>query len=186
MVTWVLPSGAQVGQRPVLAHLGELLASVCAILIGSGNSSGGVVAGVAEHQALVARALLVELVGRAAEADVLGGVDALRDVRRLRTDRDLDAAGVAVEALVGGVVADLEDLLAHELGDRGVGLGGHLAGNDDQPGGQQRLDGHTALRVVLEQVVEHGVADLVGDLVRVTLGHGLRREQTSGHSGENS
>ena len=33
----------------------------------------------------------------------------------------------------------------------------------------------------LEQVVQHRVADRVGDLVGVTLGHGLGGEQTSGH-----
>ncbi len=52
-----------------------------------------------------------------------------------------------------------------------------LAGDDDQPGRDQRLAGDAALRVVRERCVEDGVRDLVGDLVRVTLGHRLGREQ---------
>src|SRR6201999_3824703 len=41
---------------------------------------------------------------------------------------------------------------------------------------------HPAARVLLQQRVENRVADLVGDLVRVALGHGLRGEQATGHA----
>ena len=76
---------------------------------------GGLVAGVAEHQALVAGALLVELVLVALDAVLVRGVDALGDVRGLRADGHRDAAGGAVEALLRGVVADLQDLVADQL-----------------------------------------------------------------------
>ena len=56
-----------------------------------------------------------------------------------------------------------------------------LAGDDDEPGGQQRLDRDPAVRVLGEHRVEDRVADLVGDLVRVTLGHGLGGEKASSH-----
>ncbi len=112
-------------------------------------------------------------------------VHAGRDVDGLAADRHLDATGGAVEPLVGVVVADFEDLLADQLGDRGVGVGAHLAGHDDEARGQQGLDGDTEVLlvgVVLHEVVENGVADLVSDLVGVTLGHRLRREKASSHS----
>jgi hypothetical protein len=96
------------------------------------------------------------------------------DVHGLSADGDLHTARLAVEALERGVVADVEDLRADELGDRGVGVGAHLAGDHDQAGGQQRLHRDPEVLpvlVVLQQVVEHRVADGVGDLVRVTFGH---------------
>jgi hypothetical protein len=80
MVTWVLPSGRQRDRQR--------------------HQLGGLVAGVAEHEALVARALALDRV-----LDVLAGtrlvgvVHALRDVGRLAADRDAHAARLAVEAL---------------------------------------------------------------------------------------
>ena len=42
----------------------------------------------------------------------------------------------------------------------------------------RRLDRHPAVRVLAQQRVQHRVADLVGDLVRMTLGHRLGGEQS--------
>ena len=53
---------------------------------------------------------------------------------------------------------------------------------DHETRGQKRLHGDPALRVLAEHLVEDGVADLVGDLVRVPLGHGLGGEKASSHS----
>ena len=118
-----LAVGTQVGQRAVLAHLGEPLGEPVRDGDRQRHQLGGVVAGVAEHQALVAGTLPVQLVVGRADAGLVAVVDARGDVAGLAADRHLHAAGLAVEALVGGVVADLEDLLAHQLGDRGVGVG---------------------------------------------------------------
>ena len=134
-----LAVGTQVLQRPVLADLGEPLGEPVRDDDRQRHQLVGVVAGVAEHQALVAGALLVERVDRAGAA-LVAGVDALGDVAGLAADRHHDAAGVAVEALQRGVVADLEDPLADELRDVDVAGGVHLAGHDDQAGGEQRLD----------------------------------------------
>ena len=141
----------------------------------------GLPAGVAEHQALVARALPVVVVGALALAVLERVGHALGDVRRLRADGHRDAAGRAVVALGGGVVADLQDLLADDAGDVHVGLGGHLAGHVHLAGRDQRLDRDPALRVVLEHRVQDGVADLVGHLVRVALRHRLRGKQPTSH-----
>jgi phosphopantothenoylcysteine decarboxylase/phosphopantothenate--cysteine ligase len=56
-----------------------------------------------------------------------------------------------------------------------------LAGHHHQPGGQHRLDRHPAGGVTGQQRVQDRVADLVGDLVRVPLGHGLGGEKASSH-----
>ena len=65
---------------PVLRMRVSSRPSWCANMIGAGISSGVSFAGVAEHQALVARALLGGLL-----AFGLAGVHALRDVRALAT-----------------------------------------------------------------------------------------------------
>lgn len=143
---------------------------------------GGLVAGVAEHQALVAGALLVELVLVALDALLVGGVDALRDVRGLGADGHRDAAGGAVEALLRGVVADFEDLVPDELRDRRVGLRRHLSRDVHETRGDEGFHGDARGRVLGEERVEDRVADLVSDLVGVALGDGLRGEQTTGHN----
>src|SRR5690606_19705825 len=104
---------------------------------------------------------------------------ALGDVGRLRADGHRHAAGGAVEALVGGVVTDLEDLLPDDARDVDIGLGRHLTRDVDLTGGDQRLDRDPALRVVFEHGVQNRVTDLVGDLVRVALGDRLGGEQAT-------
>ncbi len=81
-------------------------------------------AGEAEHQALVAGAT---------------PIDTHRDVGRLVVDRGHHRAGVAVESVLGAVVADLADHLAHELGDLDIAVARDLARDDREPGGHQRL-----------------------------------------------
>ena len=127
----------------------------------------GLVGGVAEHQPLVAGALLALVLA----------VDALGDVRGLLADDVDDPAAGAVESHLGGVVADLEHRLAHQRFDVDPGAGGHLAGDDDDTGLDQRLAGDAAAIVLLEDRIEHRVGDLVGHLVRVPLGHRLRGEK---------
>ena len=179
-----LPVGTQVGQRAVLADRREPLRERLGDLDRQRHQLGGVVAGVAEHQPLVTGALLVHRVDGLLQARLVAGVDALGDVTGLATDRDHDAAGRAVEALVGVVVADVEDLLTHDRLDVDVAGRGHLAGHHHQSRGQQRLDRDPRVRVLAQHLVEDSVADLVGDLVRVTLGHGLGGEQASRHAGQ--
>ena len=136
----------------------------------------GLVRRVAEHHPLVARADEVERIG-VAVLRLVRLVDALRDVGRLPVDRDDDAAGLEVEAVLGARVADLGDRLADDRANVDVGLGRDLAGDDDEAGGDQRLAGDAAVGVVGEDRVEDGVRDLIGDLVRMALGDRLRREE---------
>ena len=177
---------AQVRDLAVAAHLRQSLGQSVRDRDRQGHELGGVVARVAEHQPLVAGTLPVERVGRVVVPLLVGVVDPLGDVRRLGADRHRDAAGAAVEALLARVVADGQDLLADQTGDVGVGGRGDLAGHVDQPGRHQRLDRHPTARVVLQQRIEDRVADLVGDLVGVTLGHGLRGEESACHVGVRS
>src|SRR5690606_16613448 len=117
---------------------------------------GRVVAGIAEHQALVAG------------ADVLAArgvvVDALGNVGALLIDADHDGAGVGIDA---GFVVGVANF-ANDLADNGRvvddGLGRDFAGNDRHAGGDHGFAGDAAERVLRQQRVEHAVRDLVGQL----------------------
>src|SRR5690606_21924726 len=131
----------------------------------------GFVGGVAEHQALVAGALLLGL----------PAVHALVDVRRLLADQVEHAAGGAVETDVGRVVANVQDHLAGRGFQVDPGRGGDLAGDDRHAGLDHGLAGHARALVLGQDGVQHGVGDLVGDLVRVAFGDRLGGEKRAGH-----
>jgi hypothetical protein len=140
------------------------------------------IAGIPEHHSLVAGTLGVDDVfAAAAGADFFTEVDALGNVTALLVDRHDHAAGVAVEAVQRVVVADAVDDLAGQLRDVDICVGGDLAGNHAQTGGEQRLAGHAAVRVLGEDRVEDRVADLVGHLVGVSFGHAFRGERVVAH-----
>src|SRR5690606_26152062 len=124
--------------------------------------------------------------GRDVASRLEGGVHALGDVRGLRADRDLDAAGVRVEALLGGVVADLADHVAHDVGDVAVAGRADLAGDVHEPGGDHGLHGDAGAGVLVQHVVEDRVGDLVADLVGMPLGDRFGREgaQLAGGHGD--
>ncbi len=100
----------------------------------------GFVAGIAEHQALVAGTLV--------EEQALALVHALGDVGRLLADGGQDGTGVIVESDLGRVVADTADGLARHLAEIDDGIGGYFAGNDDHAGGEQGLARHAGMLVL--------------------------------------
>ena len=127
------------------------------------------VAGEAEHHALVAGALLV-----------LGGfLDPPGDVAALAVNRDPNAGVLTVDAVARVRVSDLPQRVPDDLLDVGVARRRDLAGDMNRAGRRQGLDGRVRVRVLLQQVIEDGVADLVADLVRVTFGHTLAGEEVS-------
>ena len=158
-----LAVGAKETQGAVLAHLGQAPRQLVGVVDGRGHQLGGLGAGVAEHDALVAGPLLAEKAG-------LGG-DALRDVGRLFVDAGEHRAGLPVKAHGGVGVADPLDGVAHDFRDVHVGVGGYLARHYGHTGGDQGFAGHAGLGVVLEHGIEYGVGDLIRHLVRVSLGH---------------
>ena len=161
-VTWLFPSGPQVVEDLVLAHLAQALRQLVREHDGQRHQLFRLVAGVAEHQALVARAPRVHAHG---------------DVGRLLVDGGDHAAGLVVEAVLGAGVADALDGVAHDRGQVRVGLGRDLAGDEGEAGGDHRLAGHPAVGVLGQDRVQDGVRDLVGDLVGVAFGHRLRSEE---------
>ncbi len=98
--------GAQPRQAAVAAHFALPLHEPMRVVDRERHQRRRLVARVAEHQPLVARALVQVVVGRA--------VDALRDVGRLAAVADHDGAAVGVEAQLGVVVADPADRVARD------------------------------------------------------------------------
>ena len=150
-----LAVGAEVVEDALLAHRGESLGEAVREPDRHRHEVVGVVARVAEHHPLVAGADLVVVVGETV-ADLLGLVDALRDVGRLLVDRRDDRARVGVEAEGAARVADAPHGVAHDALVVDVRLGRDLTRDHDQAGGAERLAGDPALRVLLEDRVEHG------------------------------
>ena len=125
-------------------------------------------AGIAEHDALVAGALVL----------VAARVDALGDVGGLRVEEAFRSSAVSpVEAVL--VVADVPDRLARQFLDPAEhGLGpAHLAGDHDLVGGGERLAGDARFRHRAEEGVDDRIGDAVADLVRVAFGDGFAGEE---------
>ena len=98
------------------------------------------VAGVAEHQALVAGALVQRIVLRL--------VYALLDVGRLLVVGHQHGAAFVVDAELGVVVADALDGVARDLLEIHRRSGGDLAGHHDQAGVDQRFRRHAGVFVL--------------------------------------
>ena len=144
----------------------------CANMIGAGISSRRFVAGVTEHQALVARALL----RRSSCPWPCLRVHALRDVGRLLRHDDVDEHLVRVKHVVVVDVADFADGVAGDLHEVELGLGGDLAADDGDVGLHVGFAGDAAELVLREAGVQHGVGNGVGDFVRMAFADGLGRK----------
>ncbi len=129
---------------------------------------GRLAAGIAEHDALVARALVL----------VAGGIDALGDIGRLLVDQAFDLGMLPVEAFL--LVADRLDALARRLDQLILGdLFGpaHLARQDDAVGRRQRLARDARGRIGGQEDIDDRVRDPVAHLVRMALGDQLAGEE---------
>lgn len=117
----------------------------------AGHHLARLVAGVSEHDALVAGTLLLLLL-----AD-----DALVDVRGLLVDGRKDAARVAVELVFALRIADALDHAPGHALHVDIGLRTHFARNDHESRGAERLAGDFRIGVVAQEFVENGVGNLV-------------------------
>ena len=129
---------------------------------------------------MITGALSVQWIRRTFDTRLVCGVHPLSDVGRLGTDSDIHATGQTVEAFVGMVVADVEDAVAHGVGDVGErGLGGrrHFTHDVDLARRHERFDGDPRPGIIGEQGIQHRIADGVANLVGVPFGHRLTGKQ---------
>ncbi len=170
--------GAKRRFRTGLPRLGEAAEDRMGVLDRRRHELGRLHRGVAEHDALVARAFVLRL----------GRVHALRDVRGLAVKEVRDLAMRVMELLLR--VADVGDAVARDCLDAAHEvvqlLGGgkaHLSADHHPVGRREGLAGDASLGFLGEESVEHGVGDAVADLVGVALGDGFRGEDVilAGH-----
>ncbi len=176
-MTWLLASGSRNGARAGVAVGGHLGEDLVAVVERRRHQVRGLVAGEAEHDALVARALVL----------VLAGIDALRDMRGLRMEMVGEVEAVPVEAvlLIADLLHDAADGRFDLLADARSPIAGlihdalaaDLAGKDDAVGRRHRLASDARFRVLGQEQVDDGVADLVGNLVGMAFGNGFGREE---------
>ncbi len=124
-----------------------------------GHQLFGLVAGIAEHQALIARA---------------AGVNAHGDVRRLVVDRGNNGAGLGVEAILSAGIPNVANHFPGQVAKVDVGVRGDFARYQHQSGSNQGLARHAAARIVLQHRIENGIGNLVGDFIGMALGNRLR------------
>ena len=167
-----LAVGPEPIQLPALAHCGQTAAEAVGQGDGGGHQLLGLVAGVAEHHALVA----------GADGLVVLPVHAHGDIAALLVNGGEHGAATGVEAVGGVIVADLVHRAADDVGDVHVALGGDLAHNRHHAGGGHGLAGHPACGVLGQDGVQDGVGDLVAHLVGMSLGDRLGGENTVCHS----
>jgi len=123
----------------------------------------GLVGGVAKHHALIAGALFFLFLA----------ADALVDVAALLMDGREDTAGVVVELILGFAVANALDGFARHGLQVDVGVGVHLTHDDYLSCGDKRLHSAVSLRIVSQELVEDGIGNLVGHLVRMSFRNGF-------------
>ena len=125
------------------------------------------IAGITEHQPLVAGPLL----------HAVSPFDPLVDIRRLLVDGREHAARFGLEHIVGMGVADSFDHAADGVLNIDIGVGFDFAADDDEARGTQRLASDFRFGVVAQKFVEDGVRNLVGHFVGVPFRHRFRGEQ---------
>ena len=156
---------------------GHALEDLVRVMQRRGHQRRRLIAGIAEHDALVAGALIL----------VAAGIDTLRDMRRLRVEMVLEVQVLPVEAAL--LIADMLDRRAHrgldflERAGRPVACGidharaPHLARQHDEVGGGQRLARDARFGVLGEEQIDDRVRNLVGDLIGMPLRDRFAGEQ---------
>ncbi len=168
-----LAVGPQPGKGSVLAELAQGAGQIMGVADRGGHKLLRFVAGKAEHHALIACAGGFVVIGRVyAHGDILG----------LLVYGGQHGAGVSVEASLRGVVADVQQGAASDLGDIHVAVAGDLAGHQDHAGSSQGFTGHAGHGVLRQKGVQNAVRDLVADLVGMSLGDGFRGKDSFHHS----
>ena len=165
-----LAVGTQVGQQAVLAHLGQLTGQAMRQRDGHGHQFLGLVAGIAEHHALVAG---TGVVLSALAAGFQRIVNAHGDVGRLLIQHDLYSTGLGVKTAGAVLVADLGNGVADDLVVLNGSLGGDLTHHQHHAGGGNGLACNAGHGVLCKMCIQDSVGDGVADLIGMALGHGF-------------
>ena len=154
-----------------LSDFGKALQDLVRIMDCGRHQHIGLAAGIAEHQALVAGALVL----------VVATVDTHRDVGGLLVQVILEFEMGVMELVL--LIADIGNGAADRALDgihdaRHLVLGGaHFTADDHTVGGGEGLAGNTGFRLLGKEQVEDGVRHPVAQLVRMSFGHRFRGKE---------
>ena len=163
--------GAEPGNFARLTNPTEFAPEVVGEHDGGGHEFWGFAAGEAEHEALIARALLGGfLTGSATRIDPLG------DIRALASEGVHDVDAVGMKNVFGMGIADGADGRANQGIVVQLGAGGDFSCDDDEVGFHESFAGDAAVRVLGEAGIEHCIGDSVADFVGMAFADRLRRK----------
>ena len=120
------------------------------------------------------------LVRHLARLGLQGFIHAHGDIPRLVGDGGKHSAGIGVKALIRAVITDLAHHAAHQVVKVDESAGGDLTQHHHKTSLGRRFTGHTRHRILRQAGVEHGIADLVAQLIRVPFSYRFRGEQVTG------
>ena len=113
---------------------------------------------------------------------VIGLVHPLRDVWGLLIESNQNSTAVGIKSTrPGSAIADVLDHVADQVDEVDLGFGGHLTGDHAQAGIHHRFAGNAAGGILGQKGIEHGITDLIADLVGMPLRHRLGGEDVSTH-----
>ncbi len=162
----------QVGERAVLADLGQLSGQPVGQSDGVGHQFRRLIGGISEHHALVSRADGLQLlVGHLGLPGLQGLVHAHGDVRGLLVQGHHHGAGITVKSHLGVIVPDFIHRLPDDGGNVQIGSGGDLTCHQYEAGAAGGLAGHAAHGVLLHAGIQDGIRHCVAELVGMSLCH---------------
>jgi len=163
--------GAEPGDFTRFTNSAEFSSEVVGEHDGGGHEFWGFAASEAEHEALIARALLGGFLTRNA-----AGIDPLGDIGALAREGVHDVDAVSVKNVFRVGIADGADGGANDSIVVQFGAGGDFTCDDDEVGFYEGFASDATVRVLGEAGIEHRIGDSVADFVGMAFADRLRRK----------
>ena len=149
---------AQPRQGAVFTHFSLTLHQTVCVGDWRWHQHVGFVGCIAEHQALVARALFQRI----------GTVNALVDVWRLFANRAQYRAGVGIKAHIRMHITDLTHRVTGDLFDINPCAGGDLTANQNHASFDIGFARDARFRILRQDRIQHRIGDLVSNFIRMS------------------
>lgn len=161
---------SKIGQQSAPAHFRKAPGQIVGKVDGQGHEILGFIGGIAEHHALIARAVAKGTPDLCFE----GSIHTQGNVGGLAIQRYRHSDGIRVKSAPRAGVPNLANCVPHDgLNIHGAGSG-NLAHDEHYAGGGGNLAGHPRRGVFGEDSVKNGVGNLVAKLVGMPLGDRFR------------